>query len=89
MVQVAEDKQLSVEQCYEQLSAAEIKQLQADGKMGKTMCHGWLKTPYRAAGVAQPDLLMAFQYMCKGCPGNRMACQSWYRLCHELPCKSS
>lgn len=57
-VQVAADSS----QCYEQLSAAEVKQLQAEGKLGKTTCHGWLRTPHRAAGVDQPDLLMAFQY---------------------------
>lgn len=68
-VQVAAGKQLTVEQCYEQLPADEIKRLQEEGKLGKTLCHGWLRTPYRLVGVASVELLMAYQYKCKGCPG--------------------
>lgn len=69
IVQLGDGKQLTVGQCYEQLPAAEVKKLQAEGKMGKTACHGWPRTPYRAAGIAKPELLMAYQYQCKGCPG--------------------
>lgn len=69
LVQVAPDKQLTVQQCYEQLPPEEIKRLQAEGKLGKTHCHGWLRSPYRSVGVANVELLMAYQYKCKGCPG--------------------
>ncbi len=68
-VQLGDGKQLTVGQCYEQLSAAEVKQLQDEGQLGKTVCHGWLRTPYRSAGIGRPELLMAYQYQCKGCPG--------------------
>lgn len=60
-VQVTAEQQLTVEECYEQLSAPEIRQLQAAGKMGKVTCNGWLKSPFRKAGIAKPELLMAQQ----------------------------
>lgn len=70
------EKQLTVGECYAQLSGPEIKQLQAEGKLGKTMCNGWLGTPYRKAGIAKPELCMAYQYKCQGCPGEPAGCHS-------------
>lgn len=60
---------LTVAECYAQLSAAQVSELQRDKQLGTTRVLGWLRTPYRSAGLGKPELLMAFQYKCAGCPG--------------------
>jgi hypothetical protein len=71
-VQISEGRQLTVGQCHQQLPPQEVQQLRKDGKLGKVCCHGWLRTPYRAAGVGRPELLLAYQYRCQGCPGRQL-----------------
>lgn len=60
---------LTVEQCYKQLPAQQVSQMQKEKRIGTTRSHGWLRSPFRSAGLGQPELLMAYQYKCVDCPG--------------------
>jgi hypothetical protein len=83
-VQLDGGRQLTVQECYKQLPATQVKKLQqpekdAAGKvtkpptLGTLKPHGWLRTPYRAASLGKPELLMAHQYKCVDCPGEAAA----------------
>lgn len=69
-VQVADDRQLTVQQCYTHLTDEELVSLQSQGKLGTVGPHGWPhKSYYRCGALGQPVLVKAFQYKCKKCPG--------------------
>jgi len=69
-VQVDNDSQLTVQQCYQQLPNAELANLRKQGKLGTVGPHGWpMKSFYRCGALGQPVLVKAFQYKCKRCPG--------------------